>query len=138
MSPGPGNTIRGMGKLLQDGRADLVITATYLLDYRIKHLTALLPVGNEPILVYFIQPDMSTIKNIYKMPFSRSTWIAVFGLVAVLILSSAIFATCGAGPHSDTDFWSSQNIFWIICVGCQNGKYFSLHNELRLIQNSKN
>jgi hypothetical protein len=119
MSPGPGNSMLGMGKLLQDGDADIVIAATYLLDYRLQRLTALLPVGNEPILVYFLQPQASSVQNIYNLPFSRNTWLAVFFMVALLFVSSIIFTNCGAGLHSDRNWLSSLNIFWIICIGCQ-------------------
>jgi len=37
----------GMGAQLQNGAADVAIPLSYFLDYRLKHLTALLPLSNE-------------------------------------------------------------------------------------------
>lgn len=122
MSPGPGVTVTGMGNLLQKGAADIAMTTTYLLGYRIQRLTALLPIGNEPIFIYFIQPKASTAKNIFDLPFSQSTWYATSIAAACFVCFSIIFTRFGFGIHPDRNWWSSQHVFWILCVGCQHGE----------------
>jgi len=75
------------------------------------------------ILAYFLQPQASAVQNIYNLPFSWKTWTAFLLMLTALFLASLVFAKSGVGIHSDSNWWSSQNLFWIICVGCQKGNW---------------
>jgi len=56
---------------------------------------------------FSIQPPPRSVKNIYNLPFSKNTWLAVIVLATLLYVSSIVFSRHGAGVGPDRKWWSS-------------------------------
>ncbi|OXA59458.1 Glutamate receptor ionotropic, kainate 5 [Folsomia candida] len=76
----------GIGKLLQNGEADLAIEYLYLTSPRVKIASPLHPIIMDGLFALFIQPESSIVRNIYLDPLPPSIW--VFWLVALFTISS--------------------------------------------------
>ncbi|CAG7832097.1 unnamed protein product [Allacma fusca] len=80
MIESPPGYLTGDGKLLLDGEADISIYLAYITETGARHLQPLLPITVDTFQVFFRQPTLNSLTNIFILPFPPEVWLTLAAL----------------------------------------------------------
>jgi hypothetical protein len=111
-----------MGAQLVNGEGDFTISWSQIAEYRAKHLYHAHQTFAGRDYAFFCQPDSSSMRNLFLLPFSNGAWAALgltfCLLLLVLVLSMSQMKT-GQGEQRNVSF--SEWLLSLISIIAQSG-----------------
>ncbi|XP_035712087.1 probable glutamate receptor [Folsomia candida] len=114
-----GTTVGGTGAKLLNDEVDLVIASSYMLRYRIKHLSPTLPVNIDKIMVWFRPPRKYVMEDGFITPFSTPAWFGLISLLAIIVTCAVLVSRIDARLRPEEK--KCGNNFWIFGAFYQRG-----------------
>ena len=115
-----------MARQVRAGEADLSISLSAHLLYRFKGVGFLHPIGMSRICVFFRQPPVSSMRDIFLSPFKAKVW-ALLGVLWLLFTSSMwamYWFQIRHGHHTSSDgYMQGEKFFWCLRTFCQKSAH---------------
>lgn len=122
------SVIIGMGNQLENGEADISITASEMTMLRFEHLAFLHPTIQEDLFLYFKQLPTNYLRNMYISTFKSEIWKAIILSIILFIIGIITIAKFNQKflhlPSIDQHF-PNDSYLWAIAIFCQQGWYYS-------------
>ncbi|OXA62011.1 Glutamate receptor ionotropic, kainate 2 [Folsomia candida] len=111
-------TVGGIGAQLLNNEADLIISMSYALEFRVKYLSPTVAFNKDKVMVFFRQPSLFLNRNVFLHPFQDTVWISL--LVTLSLIAISTLMTIRIPKHfMHKKHPEDQPYFWILGALCQ-------------------
>ncbi|XP_063242282.1 uncharacterized protein LOC134542177 isoform X2 [Bacillus rossius redtenbacheri] len=107
----------GITEMLQKEEFDVVATLSGVLPITFQHADFLQPISQFQPVIVFLQPTVSTLRNVFLLPFAGATWAA---LLATVVASTAALMAGVALAEGSGRPWTMCDVTLLVAgVICQ-------------------
>ncbi|CAG7819315.1 unnamed protein product, partial [Allacma fusca] len=122
----PNGTLTGMGQQLLKGEADVVLSRSEIIQYRVEQLSITHILHTSMLKAYFKKPVSFSLRDIYFTTFSPKLWLAILTMWLVFGVTFRLFSYCKKKITSDNkiqrdDFVLGDVVLWFISSASLQG-----------------